>query len=132
VILIVLALALAAQSYERFHLSNAAFGRMGSSAFDRCEREARNTYDARQCIWAEQRRTDGRLNAAYRGAMARLPDASSRRDLRNLERQWVTTRWNECRRRVATLDGTINLINEDFCALREMARRAAWLERYRR
>jgi len=105
---------------------------MSSSGYTRCARAAGSTYAMRECLGAEQRRFDARLDTAYRAAMARLPGGSARDRLRNQERHWLATRWSECRRRYASAQGTLSLISQDACVVREVARRVVWLERYER
>jgi len=131
-ILAALALALATQPYDGFHLSNSRFDAMLSTAYQRCERSeaAMNTYGARSCIWDEQRRFQARVGGSYRAALARLPAGGRRTRLANLQRRWQATHRIACRRRFQGVDGTMNLISEDMCALRELARRVAWLDRH--
>jgi uncharacterized protein YecT (DUF1311 family) len=90
------------------------------------------TSSMRDCSSAEYDWLDARLNTVYRATMARLPHQAARIGLRNLERQWLATRWDECRQRYAEETGTLGLILVDDCELVEMQRRIAWLERYGR
>jgi len=134
VILAALALAIAAQPYDRFLLSNSRFNAMLSPVYERCERAptTRNTYEIRRCIWDEQRRFQTRVAGSYRAASARLPAGGGRMRLATLQQRWQATHRIACRRRFQGVDGTMSLISEDMCALRELVRRVAWLERYGR
>lgn len=131
---LVLALALATQPYDRFHLTDAANDAMTTDNFLRCVRSeaAVSVPGTRDCIAAEHRRRDRRLNIAYRAATRRLGSATARLRLRDLERRWLATRWDACRQRHGAYDGTDGMIAMDFCALDEVNRRIAWLERYGR
>ena len=132
-IALALALAAEAQPYDSFRLSNSRFDAMLSTAYQRCERSeaAMNTYGARSCIWDEQRRFQARVGGSYHAALARLPEGGRIR-LANLQRRWQGSHRAACRRRFQGVDGTMSLISEDMCALRELVRRVAWLERYGR
>lgn len=72
------------------------------------------------------------MAAAFRSALARLPAGAARSRLGSLQRRWQATHRIACRRRFQGVEGTMSLISEDMCALRELARRVAWLERYGR
>jgi hypothetical protein len=131
---VLLAVAMAVQPFDRFTLPTARFNSMLSSAFQSCERSpaAINTFGTRNCIWDEQTRFRARVAMAFRSALARLPAGAARTRLRSLQRRWQATHRTQCRRRFQGVDGTMSLIGEDMCALRELARRVAWLERYGR
>lgn len=123
----------ASQPYERFRLSNAESEQLLSSGFDRCMDSSEGvTVTMRECFGAEQDRQDVRLNAAYRSALARLPNQAARNGLRASERHWLRTRWSGCNRELANSGGTLALLQYDACTLDEVQRRTAWLERYGR
>jgi uncharacterized protein YecT (DUF1311 family) len=131
VILLSATVASATPSYERFRLTDAVDEGMTSPEYDRClEASEGITINMRDCASAEQDRLDIRLNAAYRTAMARLPNQAARNRLRDLERRWLATRWNECHREADEETGTMGLLMLDGCELSEMERRIVWLERY--
>jgi uncharacterized protein YecT (DUF1311 family) len=119
--------------YERFELSDAAYEAMTSTQYMDClDASGGVTISMRDCAGDEHERLDVRLNAAYRAAMARLAGSADRNRLQRLERRWLATRWDSCRRENAEETGTLGLILLDGCNLGEMQRRIAWLERYGR
>jgi uncharacterized protein YecT (DUF1311 family) len=121
----------ATTAYERFELTDAESERLESAAYGRCmDASGGVTIYMRNCAAAEQDRLDARLNAVYRAAMKRLPNQATRIGLRNLERRWLATRWDACRRKWAEETGTLGLVLIDACGLSEVRRRVAWLERY--
>ena len=136
---IIVQLALAAPAgatipYQGRQASEADYERLTSAEYHRCMDESGGvTVEMRDCSAAEHDRLDGRLNAVYRTAMAQLPDNPALLRLRNLERQWLATRWDECDREAEEAGGgTLSLLVFDACALSEMVSRVAWLERYGR
>jgi uncharacterized protein YecT (DUF1311 family) len=124
------AAATAVPRYERFRLPDGAIERMIGAAYQSCMDASGGVTSAmRDCAAAEHERLDVRLNAAYRAALARLPNQAARTRLRNLERRWLATRWAGCEREArAEGGGTMALLILDSCALSEMVRRIAWLE----
>lgn len=117
--------------YDRFQLSDAEYESLISREYDRCiEASGGITIKMRDCASAEQDRLDRKLNIAYRKAMAGLPNQAAKAKLRNLERQWLATRWDSCHRDAEQETGTIGLLMLDGCGLYEMQRRVTWLERY--
>jgi uncharacterized protein YecT (DUF1311 family) len=126
------AAAFAVPPYERFAVADA--DATPSREYARCmDRSGGVTVAMRDCAGSEHERLDRRLNAAYRAAMARLPDGAARTRLRNLERRWLAVRWSRCRRDAdAEGGGTLALLILDSCTLDEMVRRVVWLERYGR
>lgn len=77
------------------------------------------------CINAELKMQDARLNAAYETAMARLDSASQSR-LRNEERAWIRQRDERCA--ASATGGTIDQIAIPGCLLNETIRRRLALE----
>ncbi|MBN9548571.1 MAG: DUF1311 domain-containing protein [Alphaproteobacteria bacterium] len=74
------------------------------------------------------------LNIAWRAAMSRMPNDEARSRLRQLQREWIKTRWAECDEQVAQsgmAGGTGSLLIHDNCQLGVIARRISWLEDYR-
>ena len=129
----VAATASAVPSYERFALTAADSNRLQSEDFGACVDDADGrTFPTRQCLSAELAWLDTRLNAEYRAAMARLPSRAARIGLRDLERRWLATRWDECRRMYADETGTLGPLLINDCGMSEVQRRIAWLERYGR
>ena len=123
----------ATTAYERFSLTDAEHERFESDAYVRCmDASGGVTIHMRDCSAAEHDRLDVQLNSVYRTAMARLPSQAMRFRLRDLERSWLVTRWDSCKRRWADETGTLGLVLVDACLLSEMQRRIAWLERYGR
>ena len=120
-------------SYERFRVGDAEWERLTSREFDRCmDASGGVTLNMRECSSVEYGRLDRRLNAVYRTAMARLPDRAARHRLRALERRWLVARQEQCDRVFTRFGGTIEFLDYDACALDELVRRIAWLERYSR
>jgi uncharacterized protein YecT (DUF1311 family) len=123
--------AAAVPPYERFRLADGAIDRMIGAEYQGCmDGSGGVTAAMRDCAAAEHERLDVRLNAAYRAALARLPNPAARTRLRTLERRWLATRWAGCRRQAAAEGGgSMGLLILDSCALEEMVRRIVWLER---
>lgn len=125
--------AAAMQPYERFRIPDTEAERITSDDYRRCmDASGGVTANMRDCSYAESQRLDVRLNAAYRAAMTRLPNAAARARLRALQRRWLATRYRGCDRDMRREGGTLGLVIADGCALDEGMRRIAWLERYGR
>ena len=134
--LVLCASAAAAQlRYERFRIPERQSEAMLSPEHNRCQQTSSGaTNDIRACSYQEERRLDVRVNAAYRAAIARLPTQAAKTRLDNLQRRWLATRWNGCGSQADLYreGGSAALLGYDWCRLREMTRRIAWLERYGR
>lgn len=106
-----------------------------SPAFGKCIKSTRGVTDAmRDCTAQEYERLDRELNETWRVTMARVPDDRARSRLRQLQREWIKTRWAECDQQVAQSGmggGTGGLLIYDNCQLEVIARRLSWLEAYR-
>lgn len=83
------------------------------------------TSDMLDCIGAETRYQDKRLNTAYRALMATGSQQEQAR-LRSDERAWISHRDTRCS--VDPDGGTAAEVNAQDCYLSETARRAAYLE----
>jgi uncharacterized protein YecT (DUF1311 family) len=120
----------ARSDYSHFVLTEAASRAMRSETYVKCIVEAGGvTATMRECIGAEYRRIDARLNASYKRVLARLSKTSQAK-LRGEERAWLKTRLDKCEHDLEEdKGGTIWLIEMDNCALQESIRRTLWIER---
>ncbi len=105
-----------------------------SPAFRQCVRGSGGVTAAmRACMADEYSRLDKALNAAYRGALRRLPNDSARSRLRAAQRTWLNNRETVCRTEVersGMAGGTGGLLIEDSCRLRVVSERTQWLRTY--
>lgn len=106
-----------------------------SPAFGECIKSSGGvTVAMRDCMAQEHERLDQKLNETWRTTMARMPGDQARSRLRQLQREWIKTRWAECDEQVAQSGmggGTADLLVYDSCQLEVIARRLSWLETYR-
>jgi uncharacterized protein YecT (DUF1311 family) len=79
-----------------------------------------------ECIDAEVRIQDGKLNAAYKAAMTSLP-RDQHDKLRAAQRAWLEFRKLDCDVFYGEQTGTIARIESNQCVLRKTAERAAEL-----
>jgi uncharacterized protein YecT (DUF1311 family) len=103
--------------------------------YDRCQNngDAANgvTFAMLDCMSAEYKRQDARLNQTYTMLMARLP-AARKNALRISERRWLAGRDAGCRRKAKPSEGgTIWGLDMTGCQINETIARTMWLERYR-
>lgn len=131
--LVLAAAALAASDYRHFEPSAKDLQSLRTAAFDACLGGSGGmTSNMRECSAAESNRLDALLNLEYRNALARLPTDSARRRLRSVQRGWLKTRWNHCRKEMdEERGGTLALLIGDGCSIDEMSRRIVWLRHYR-
>ncbi|HEX5184561.1 MAG TPA: lysozyme inhibitor LprI family protein [Allosphingosinicella sp.] len=102
-----------------------------SAEYHRCAGPNDGNSAAEQCIEPEFWRQDGRLNEAYRAAMARLAPARQAA-LRDSERAWVKARQAECNRLYREMEGgTADGLTLDTCMAVRAIERTAWLEHFR-
>lgn len=96
---------------------------MGASQYDSCMSKAISMPDMFDCTDEQWVREDGRLNRAYKAAMARVDKPA---DLRSTQRLWIKWRDKKC---AEAPDGGQNatLVSKE-CHLQETARRANELE----
>lgn len=81
-----------------------------------------------ECLVAEERRQDARLNAAYRAAMAGLDFSRQKDALRKAQKAWLAFRDASCAS-VADADwGPASNLDSERCRLRRTAERADELE----
>lgn len=104
-----------------------------SPAFSQCiSLSVGVTIAMRNCSAQEYARLDRKLNATWRSTMSRIPNEAARFRLRQIQREWIKTRWAECDKQVAQSGGgTADLLIDDDCQLRVIAQRISWLETYR-
>ena len=118
--------------YRHFHVRDQDYGRISGRTVDTCIDNAGGiTSNLRDCNAAQYDRPNFRLNLEYGRALARLPNQAERTRLRNLQREWLRTRWNSCHREQDKEGGgTLGLLILDGCENEEMVRRIAWVMRY--
>lgn len=125
--------ALLQPEYPTFALTPEQEGRRYSAEFQACiDRAAGSDSLVGLCLDEEFERQDAHLNAAYRSAMARLPDRTVRERLRLQQRAWLRTRQRACEapaQRRNEVQGTLDVLLQRYCALKEIVRRTAWLDR---
>lgn len=99
-----------------------------STTYDRCIDTAGGvTSSMVECIGAEIKRHDGRLNAQYKAAMATLQEPQKGL-LLDAQRQWLKYRDANCMFYAQLSGGTMDRINSSSCVLDATARRADELE----
>jgi uncharacterized protein YecT (DUF1311 family) len=106
-----------------------------SAEFGRCMdsgEAARGVHPAMMdCLRAEYRRQDLRLNRSYAAAMRRLRPAAQAR-LRTLQRAWLGTRDRACQAAFEESGGgQASDLAYSSCRAEQTARRTRWLQRYR-
>lgn len=87
----------------------------------------------RDCAALEYARLDNALNQTWRSAVNKLSDNTARARLRQLQREWIRTRWAACDEKVAQsgmVGGQSGLLIHDHCQLGVVAQRISWLETY--
>ena len=105
-----------------------------SPELDRClnsgEAERGVTLAMADCLQAELRRADGRLNRAYGATMQRLP-ARRKVTLRTAQRAWLKRRDATCDKVTGPDKGTIQQLDYPSCLIDQTDKRTVWLRRYR-
>ena len=107
----------------------AARGPKTTPAFDRCMAQNASTYGMLDCISAELKVEDARLNAAYRKAQAGL-NARQKAKLQAGQRAWVSFRDAGCSSLEDEGWGSLSRINASMCVLGRTTARAQELETY--
>lgn len=87
-----------------------------SPAYSQCMQTAETTLDMNNCNGAEIDRQDGRLNGAYKKAMAALEPAQQTQ-LRDAQRLWIKYRDANCKLYYSLTGGTIDQLNGAGCVL---------------
>ena len=83
------------------------------------------------CVFAEFRLQDARLNRTYAATMRRLRPAAQAR-LRTLQRAWIRTRDRECQDAwEESGGGQLSDLERASCRAQATANRTRWLERHR-
>ncbi|MGE7992612.1 lysozyme inhibitor LprI family protein [Pseudomonas sp. NPDC089554] len=99
-----------------------------SSAYSQCMDKASSTVAMGECIKAETKLQDERLNRVYKQLMAKL-DAGKQKSLREVQRNWITYRDGNCRFHAQASGGTLASINGGMCVMDMTRERGAELER---
>lgn len=89
------------------------------------------TSEVLDCIGAETKRQDARLNRAYRALMAQLP-AGRQKPLQEAQRAWLRFRDANCQFVADPDGGTMAVVEANDCFMSSTAARAAELEAFRR
>jgi uncharacterized protein YecT (DUF1311 family) len=83
------------------------------------------------CMNKEIVGSEARLNSSYKRTMTRLPKPA-RVNLRNQQRSWLNTRYDECVLLSEEEDlGAQTAINYNNCVLLELRRRTLWVDLYK-
>ena len=103
-----------------------------SPAYDRCldQPGGQTTYGMIQCTAEELKVQDGRLNQAYRVAMADLNDRQKAR-LKTAQRAWIAFRDADCAAQFDEDWGTLSRVTANMCVLQRTVERTLELEAYR-
>jgi uncharacterized protein YecT (DUF1311 family) len=104
-----------------------------ATALDRClaSPEGMSTYGMIDCIGAEVRVQDARLNQAYQAALMRLERPRQKAALQKAQRAWMSFRDLDCASYVDEDWGSMARVESNQCVLDHTRRRADELERYR-
>lgn len=94
-----------------------------SADYDKCMDANTTTSGMVECVTAETRRQDQRLNANYQQGMKTLT-AQQRTALRDVQRQWIQFRDADCALEVGLTGGTMDRINAQTCLLQATKVRA--------
>ena len=95
-----------------------------SSCMDKAGGVTANMLD---CMWAETKRQDARLNQAYKDVMARL-SPERKKQLQEAQRAWIKYRDANCRFYADPDGGSIATVNSNDCFMSATASRAKELE----
>lgn len=99
-----------------------------SAEYARCMDDPNSTtYSLRECIGAEFKRQDARLNRAYAEALQTL-DPAAKLKLRTAQRAWIAFRDADCDAVLAAYGGTMAPMMEETCYLDRTSQRADELE----
>ena len=102
-----------------------------SPALDRCldAPSGMSTLGQKECVWAETKIQDARLNREYAAALRRLT-APQQAKLKAAQRAWIAFRDADCAAREDFEWGTLSQVNAAFCVLEKTAERADFLAGY--
>ena len=106
------------------HASNNNLGKQ----YNTCMKKAGGvTSKMHDCISAETKRQDTRLNKSYKALMPTL-NATRKKELQNVQRLWIKYRDANCKFYYDPEGGSIAAVNSGVCYLEETAYRATKLE----
>jgi len=94
-----------------------------STKYDSCMAATSTTGGMVECVAAETKRQDERLNANYQLALKSL-DAQKRKALQGVQRLWIQFRDADCALESGLTGGTIDRINAQTCLLQATQVRA--------
>ncbi len=127
----------AAASYEKFEPTKAEVKAVASTIAAKCPAKAGGPKYQLNCRDALITQSDARLNTRYKRTMARLK-APRKTELRDQERAWILTRYDECNLLLEGVDypapgrkGEDYEIEAKDCIITENNRRTLWLDRYK-
>jgi uncharacterized protein YecT (DUF1311 family) len=105
-----------------------------SPAFDRCMAapSGQSTQGMVECIGAELKQQDARLNRAYQGAIKRMTLPRQRAALQKAQRAWIAYRDADCASHLDADWGTLSRVEANDCVLARTAQRADELEQFRK
>jgi uncharacterized protein YecT (DUF1311 family) len=97
-----------------------------------CIQDEGNESDAvmLQCYGREADAWDGRLNTAYKAALAKGDGKEVADGLRKTQRNWIAFRDAACAQPAVVFQGTMAGAMSAWCVLDMTARQALWLERW--
>ena len=104
-----------------------------SPAYDKClaAPAGQSTAGMIDCIGAELKVQDARLNRAYQGAQKRMSLPRQKAALTKAQRAWIAFRDADCASLYDQDWGTLSRVEANSCVLDRTARRADELERFR-
>jgi uncharacterized protein YecT (DUF1311 family) len=121
---IVLTVIAAVSAFASTPVSAAGWEELLSKSYAACmDKPDSSTQSMVECIDAEVRVQDGKLNAAYKAAMTSLPKDQQDK-LRAAQRAWLEYRKLDCDVFYGEQTGTIARIESNQCFLRKTAERA--------
>jgi len=101
-----------------------------SGSYERClaAPSGQSTAGMVNCVGAELKAQDARLNRAYQDAMKRMTLPRQKAALQKAQRAWIAFRDADCASRLDADWGTISQVEAADCRLDHTARRADMLE----
>ncbi|MDF0730234.1 lysozyme inhibitor LprI family protein [Pseudomonas entomophila] len=99
-----------------------------SAAYTQCMDKASSTVAMGQCVKAETKLQDDRLNRVYKQLQGKL-DGAQQKSLREVQRSWIGYRDGNCKFHVQASGGTLAGLEGSVCVMDMTRERAAELER---
>ena len=127
--LLMLSAFLASTTYSDFRITEPTARKITSTEYEKCMSRSLHNEEAVQCISDEWDHLDKVLNANYRTALAKAPNARAKKQLQTAQRQWLRSRYDECSQEDVGGPTPYDLAIHQ-CEIDELIRRIAWLRRF--